>query len=64
VQHLLDVSRFQAGAGRLELRPLALRPFLSDVERAFDVIARQRDVRFVVTAREPLPRRSHGTATG
>ena len=55
VQHLLDVSRFQAGAGRLELRPMALRPFLGEIEGAFDVIARQREVHFAVQAFDPLP---------
>jgi signal transduction histidine kinase len=55
VQHLLDVSRFQAGAARLDLRPLALHPFLAEVERSYRVLAVQRDVGFTVTASGLLP---------
>ena len=55
VQHLLDVSRFQAGAGRLELRPLALRPFLADVERSYRVLAVQRELGFSVANAGTLP---------
>ena len=55
VQHLLDVSRFQAGAGRLEPRPLALRSFLSDLERTFQVLAVQGGLTFSVTSRPDAP---------
>ena len=54
-QHLLDVSRFQAGAGRLELRPIGLRTFLKDVETTYGVLALQRSITFVVTAAPNLP---------
>jgi signal transduction histidine kinase len=54
-QHLLDVSRFKAGGGRLELRPLGLRAFLADVERTYSVLAMQRGVTFAVAAAPTLP---------
>ena len=38
VRQLLDVSRFDAGGGKLDLRPLVLEDFLSDLERAFRVL--------------------------
>jgi signal transduction histidine kinase len=55
VQHLLDVSRFQAGAGRLELRPVALRPFLAEAEQSYRVLAVQRGLELTVTAAAGLP---------
>ncbi|AHG90625.1 ATP-binding region ATPase domain protein [Gemmatirosa kalamazoonensis] len=55
VQHLLDVSRFEAGAGRLEPRPTNLRGFLSQLEATYNVLAMQREVTFTVTASDTLP---------
>ena len=55
VQHLLDVSRFQAGAGRLEPRPLALGAFLTELEQTFQVLAVQGAVTFGVTVGAGLP---------
>ena len=55
VQHLLDVSRFQAGAGRLEVRPVALRPFLADVERAHGVLAMQQGIVLTVEVEPTVP---------
>ena len=55
VQHLLDVSRFQAGAARLEPRPLALRSFLAELERTFQVLAVQGGLTFTVTSRPDAP---------
>lgn len=54
-KHLLDISRFEAGGSRLEPRPMQLGAFLEELERAFHVLAAQREVRFLVTAREGLP---------
>jgi signal transduction histidine kinase len=54
-QHLLDVSRFQAGAGRLELRPIGLRAFLNDIERTFGVLAVQRGITFFITTAPDIP---------
>jgi signal transduction histidine kinase len=55
VQHLLDVSRFQAGAGRLEPRPMSLRAFATELEQAFDVLATQGAIDFRVSVAPDLP---------
>jgi signal transduction histidine kinase len=55
VQHLLDVSRFQAGEAKLEPKELALHPFLDELDQTFRVLALQRDVDFSVAARGPVP---------
>jgi signal transduction histidine kinase len=55
VKQLLDVSRFEAGGGKLEIRRVALAQFLEDLERAFQVLALQRDIRFVVRRGEGVP---------
>jgi signal transduction histidine kinase len=55
VQHLLDVSRFQAGAARLEARPMTLRGFLTQLESTYEVLALQRGITFSVTAAPNLP---------
>ncbi len=52
---LLDVSRFEAGGGRIEPRPIKLSAMLDDLESTFHVLAVQRDVNFIVTRREHLP---------
>jgi signal transduction histidine kinase len=56
VQQLLDVSRFEAGGGRIETRPVELPAMLDDLERAFAVLAIQRGVRFTVKRDDELPR--------
>ena len=55
VKQLLDVSRFEAGGGKLEVRKVNLAHFFDDLERAFDVLARQREIRFEVRRGENLP---------
>ena len=55
VRQLLDVSRFEAGAGRIEPRKTALRPFLSQLKDAFHVLAVQREVQFRVVDNADLP---------
>ena len=55
VQHLLDVSRFQAGAGRLEPRPLALSGFLADLEQTFGGLAHRGGVSWAVHRAADLP---------
>jgi signal transduction histidine kinase len=49
---LLDVSRFEAGGGRIEPRPIKLPLMLDELERTFHVLAVQREVEFRVI-REP-----------
>ncbi|GJG87666.1 hypothetical protein tb265_28470 [Gemmatimonadetes bacterium T265] len=55
VQHLLDVSRFEAGVARLELRPVALRGILLEAEQSHAVLARQHDVTFCTEFAPGLP---------
>ena len=54
-QHLLDVSRFEAGVARLELRPVALRGILLEAEQSHALLARQRDVSFRTEFAPGLP---------
>ena len=55
VRQLLDVSRFEAGGGKIEPRRLALPRFLDELDRAFQVLAMQRDVHLRVTRGVGLP---------
>jgi len=55
VNQLLDVSRFEAGGGRLDLHRVSLPRLLDDLERTFHVLAAQRGVYFVVDRHEGLP---------
>jgi signal transduction histidine kinase len=55
VRGLLDVSRFEAGGGRIDPRSIALPAFLSDLERTFRVLAIQREITFLVTRGDDLP---------
>ena len=55
VRQLLDVSRFEAGGGKLELRPMPFGPFLAELETTFRVLAIQRSVRFNVDRGSRLP---------
>ncbi|HEY6829545.1 MAG TPA: HAMP domain-containing sensor histidine kinase, partial [Gemmatimonadaceae bacterium] len=55
VTQLLDVSRFEAGGGRLEPRPVQLDTVLADLENAFHVLAMQRQIHFRVERHDALP---------
>ncbi len=55
VKQLLDVSRFEAGGGRLEARAVSLNRLVSDLERAFHVLAVQREIDFRVERESGLP---------
>ena len=55
IRQLLDVSRFDAGGGKLETRPIVLAEFLDDLERAFRVLALQREVNFEVKSDRDIP---------
>jgi signal transduction histidine kinase len=55
VKQLLDVSRFEAGGGRLEPRPIVLDELLGELERAFHVLAVQREITFAVNKSPELP---------
>lgn len=52
---LLDVSRFEAGGGRIEPRTIRLSAMLDELERTFHVLAVQREIHLVVTRRPDLP---------
>ena len=52
---LLDVTRFEAGGGRIEPRPLHLATLLDDLERTFHVLSVQRGIEFRVTLADGLP---------
>jgi signal transduction histidine kinase len=56
VHQLLDVSRFEAGGGKLDLRPAELDQFLGELEETFRVLARQRGIDFRVERVGSLPR--------
>lgn len=55
VRQLLDVSRFEAGGGKVEPRTFPLPSFLGDLERTFRVLAIQRNVALTVTRGSDLP---------
>jgi signal transduction histidine kinase len=52
---LLDVSRFEAGGGRIEPRRIHLRAMLDELERTFHVLAVQRDIDFRIIRTDGLP---------
>jgi signal transduction histidine kinase len=54
-QQLLDVSRFEAGGDRLDIRAVDLPHMLQDLEQAFAILAMQRGVTFTVERAEDLP---------
>ena len=54
IQQLLDVSRFEAGGGRLEIRPFELRAFLDELGQSFEVLAYQNEIDFRVVTDDRL----------
>jgi signal transduction histidine kinase len=52
---LLDVSRFEAGGGRIEPRRVHLATMLDELERTFHVLAVQRDISFRIVRQAGLP---------
>ena len=55
VHRLLDVSRFEAGGARLELRDIDLRAFFDDLTSDFRVLAVQNGIDFPVQLADDLP---------
>jgi signal transduction histidine kinase len=55
VNQLLDVSRFEAGGGRIEPRSLDLERFVKGLEESFNVLAVQREINFAVDRGGGLP---------
>jgi signal transduction histidine kinase len=52
---LLDVSRFEAGGGRIEPRRIDLKVMLDELERTFHVLAVQRGIEFRIVRSAGLP---------
>jgi signal transduction histidine kinase len=59
VHQLLDVSRFEAGGGKIYPRPVDLRRFLHDLEATFRVLSLQRGIHFEVERSDELPDEVH-----
>ena len=55
VKRLLDISRFEAGGGKLERRQVDLDRFLHTFESSFQVLALQREITFRVIRGDDLP---------
>ena len=55
VKRLLDISRFEASGGKLDIREVDLQRFLRTLESSFSVLAMQRDISFTVDHRPGLP---------
>jgi signal transduction histidine kinase len=55
VKQLLDVSRFEAGSGRVEPRRIELNAMLDELQDAFHVLAVQREVHFRIHRGPDLP---------
>jgi two-component system, OmpR family, sensor histidine kinase ResE len=62
VKQLLDITRFEAGGGKLDVRPVELTRFFDQLEEAFQVLADQRGVRFHVSRHDGLPETVHWDA--
>ena len=62
VHQLLDVSRFEAGGGKIYPRPTDLRRFLHDLESTFRVLSMQRGIHFEVEYGDDLPVEVHWDA--
>ena len=59
VHQLLDVSRFEAGGGKIFPRPVDLDRFLHELEATFRVLSLQRGIHFAVERGDDLPNEVH-----
>lgn len=57
VKRLLDISRFEASGGKLDVREVELQRMLTTLESSFSVLAMQRDISFSVVHSDQLPTR-------
>lgn len=62
VHRLLDISRFEAGGGRLELRRINVRDFLDELTGGFHVLAFQNGIDFSVNVAGDVPVNVEGDA--
>jgi len=56
VKRLLDISRFEASGGKVDVREVDLQRFLTTLESSFSVLANQRAISFKVNHGQDLPR--------
>ena len=59
VKRLLDISRFEASGGKIDVRDVDLQRFFHTLESSFSVLASQRQISFTVDHRQPLPATVH-----
>lgn len=62
IQQLLDVSRFEAGVGRLDIKSFAVREFLDEFANSFEALAVQNEIDFQVMVDPALPETIDGDA--
>jgi signal transduction histidine kinase len=55
VKRLLDISRFEASGGKLDVRRVDLKKLLTTLEHSFSVLAMQREISFSVNHGDGLP---------
>jgi signal transduction histidine kinase len=55
VKRLLDISRFEASGGKIDIREVNLPHFLGNLESSFSVLANQREIDFKITHSSALP---------
>jgi signal transduction histidine kinase len=55
VHQLLDMSRFEAGGGKLDIRSVDLPRFLGDLEQSFRVLSIQRGIAFEIERAGAIP---------
>jgi signal transduction histidine kinase len=59
VKRLLDISRFEASGGKLDIRDIQLPRFLTNMESSFRVLANQRGIEFTIRHAPDLPETVH-----
>jgi two-component system sensor histidine kinase ResE len=57
VKRLLDISRFEASGGKLDVREVELQRLLTTLESSFTVLANQRSIAFSVDHGQGLPQK-------
>ena len=56
IKRLLDISRFEASGGKVDVRKVDLQKLLTTLESSFSVLAMQREIEFSVNHGDGLPR--------
>lgn len=55
IQQLLDISRFEAGVGRLDMKEIDVRHFLDEFASSFEALAIQNEIDFKLKVDDALP---------